>query len=61
MLPTQICGDRQQPGGKFAFEVKPAAMLIHSNEGFCGKFDRVSVVANISQDKGMQRRLPPLH
>jgi len=60
-VPTQICGDRQQPGGKLAFEVKPAPMLVHSNERFCGKFDRVSVVTDISQDKRMQRFLPPFH
>jgi hypothetical protein len=61
MVPTQIRGNRQQPGRKFALEVKTAAMLIYSNECFFGKFDRVSVVADISQDKGMQRLLPPFH
>jgi hypothetical protein len=61
MVPTQIRGDRQQPGGKFAFEVKLASMMINSDECFFGKFDRVSVVANISQDERVQRLLPPFH
>jgi hypothetical protein len=61
MVPTQIRGDRQQPGGKFALEVKPASMMIYSDECFFGKFDRVSVVADISQNEQVQRLLPPFH
>jgi hypothetical protein len=61
MVPTKIGGDRQQPGGKLAFEVKPASMMIHSDECFFGKFNRVSVVADISQNERVQGLLPPFH
>ncbi len=61
MVSAQICGDRQQPGGKFAFEVKPASILIHSDECFLGKFNRVGIVADVSQNERMQRLLPTFH
>ena len=61
MVPAQICGDRQQPGGKLVFEVKLASILIHSDECFLGKFDRVRVVTDISQDERKQRLLPAVH
>jgi hypothetical protein len=61
VVSTQISGDRQQPCGKFAFEIKSAATVIHPDECFFGKFDRVDVVADVSQDERMQGLLPTLH
>ena len=61
MVSAQICGDRQQPGGEFALEGKPSSIVIHSDEGFFSKFDRVRVVTDISQDERKQRLLPAFH
>jgi len=61
MVLAQICCDREQPSGEFAFEVKPTSIAIHSDEGFFSKFDRVSVVTDISQNERRQRLLPAFH
>ena len=61
VVSTQICCDRQQPSGKLAFEIKPASIVIHSDEGLLSKFDRVRSVTDISQDERKQRLLPAFH
>jgi hypothetical protein len=61
VVSAQISGDRQQPCGKFAFEIKPATTVIDPDECFFGKFDRVGVVPDVSQDERVQRLLPTLH
>lgn len=61
MMPAQIRGNRQQPGGKFAFEVKTASMMVNSNECFLRELDRVCVVADVSENERMQRLLPSFH